>query len=71
MARGKVKLFNATAQIVCKRKGWTSSDGLPTLFNIRATTQANALKKAKAEWRKRGHATRGRGCVLHPSVEEI
>lgn len=67
----KRKLFNATAQIVCTRKGWTSSDGLPTLFDIRATTKANALKKAKTEWRKRGYKTRGRGCVLHPSVEEI
>jgi len=68
MARRRSKEYNVIAQLVCTRRGWTSSVGLP-LVETTATTKRGAITKARRQWRARGLLKRR--CVLHPSAEEI
>jgi hypothetical protein len=67
MARNK--LHNVIAQLVCTRRGWTSSVGLP-LVEVNARTVPQAIARAKKIWRSKGLLTRDRRCKLHPSAGE-
>lgn len=79
----KKKTYNAQAQVVCTFRGAgagysrrSTSIGLTTVFDIRATTKRGAETIAKRTWRSRGELPvpgmkRKASCKIHPSVEEV